>query len=114
MSCWFESTLGTGYFPLRVPADPRSTRSGQVNVFSWLVAPKKLSRQETPNSGGGQKETRIVVVMMMTMTHMRAHTGEHIYESTEESTHVRAHIREHRGKHTYESTEESTHRRADI
>ena len=31
-----------------------------------ITAP--LSRQETPNSVGGQKETRLVVVMMMTMT----------------------------------------------
>ena len=29
----------------------------------------KLSRQETPNSGGWEKYTRLVVVMMMTMTH---------------------------------------------
>ena len=29
----------------------------------------KLSRQETPNSVGGQNDTRLVAVMMMTMTH---------------------------------------------
>ena len=64
----------------------------------------------------GQKDIRLVVVMIKMMTHRWEHIGADIWEHmradiskrTYESTHMRAHI----WVHTYESTEESTHRRA--
>ena len=77
---------------------PRRSWSSHVHAVAvrpsfWLTI-SPLSRQETPNSGGGQKEMRRVVVMMKTMTHMRAH----------ESTHMRAHRRADIWEHTYERT----------
>ena len=38
----------------------------RINLLLCALAEKKtLSRQETPNSLGGQKDTRLVVMMMM-------------------------------------------------
>ena len=72
----------------------------------------KLSWQETPNSVGGQKDTRLVAVMMRMMTHRWEHRGadigEHmradISEHTCGSTQMRGQRRAHIGEHTYAST----------
>ena len=86
---------------------------------------KKISRQETPNSVGGQKATRLGVVvmvvmmmMMMMMTHRWEHIGEDIWKH-HESRHISAHIWRHAyesrhmrvpiWKHTYESTQMRAH-----
>ena len=51
--------------------------------LTYTSIPKNCSEPNYPGKrpqtvGGGQKETRRVVVMMMTMTHMRAHVRAHI------------------------------------
>ena len=43
------------------------------NVLDITGKKNELSRQETPNSVGGQKDTRLVVVMTYQSTHMGAH-----------------------------------------
>ena len=52
---------------------PKSLEANHTSISGyfaeWRMRIKKLSRQETPNSGWGEKEARLVVVMMMTMTH---------------------------------------------
>ena len=82
------------------------------------------------NRGGLRKATKLIVVIMATITYGWGHRGLNIwkrtyerihmglglgayntYEHKSESTHVTAHIWEHKREHTYESAEESTHSR---
>ena len=70
---------------LKFPLNGEDVGDGYLNQTQWDDLPtypsnteldhrkcgsirQKLSRQETPNSVGGQKETRPVVVMMRMMT----------------------------------------------
>ena len=82
-SCWSEKNFSCAGSP-KVSKMPLLWLEKTINVKLFLV--QELSGEKISNSGGMQKETRRVVVMIQTMTHIKGYEG----------THMRA----HRGNHT--------------
>ena len=61
---------------------PRPHHVPDVLIHSHSVIKRLSGKRPQTVCGGGQKETRLVVVMMMTMTHRWEHTDEQKYETT--------------------------------
>ena len=64
----------------------QETSSNEHENYLLTKALKKIIPARDPNKWGGEKEARLVVVMMMTMIHRWEHRGADIWE------HMRAHM----------------------